>query len=302
MNSKMTFYNRLITAFLALFLYQGFLSAQADFEQSNDEDGLVIIEAENFSDELESSDGSSWEVITDMPGFTGSGAVQATHPDGTDFTDNKDMAYAQVNAPVLKYTVNFVKADPVYVWARASHVDGYDDSVWPGLDDAIVGTSDQSLTYLTDEQSFTDWYYINHGMDGNRFIMTIPSVGEHTFELYYRETNLIIDQVILTTNADYDPNADAPTSTGNPLVIESSGIYPNPVVNTASIKYTLQQAGMVNLTIFNSNGQKIETLVNSEQTPGTHEIKWQTQGLAGGLYFYRLNTADQTVTEKFIVK
>jgi len=279
---------------------------QADFEQSDDENGFVVIETEDFSDERTASDGSSWEVVTDPADFSGTGAVQATHADGGDFTDHKVFEHAQDNAPVLKYTVNFVKVAPVYVWARTSHVDGYDDSVWPGLDGSIAGTADQSLTYLTSEQENTGWYYINHGMDENRFTIDIPEIGEHIFELYFRETNLIIDQIILTINADYDPNVsgapDSPTAIDAPSIIEISGAYPNPVDGSATIQYTLKEGGLVNIAIVNLDGREIETLVSKHQTPGVYKIEWQTKAVAPGIYFYRIQAGEYTITEKLIVK
>ena len=41
---------------------------------------------------------------------------------------HKELAHGQENAPKLEFTVNFVKTDPLFVCARASHVDGFDDS------------------------------------------------------------------------------------------------------------------------------------------------------------------------------
>ena len=54
---------------ISVFLYHGNLSGQADFEQTDDEDGLVIMEAEDFSDERLASDGSSWEIVNEPAGF-----------------------------------------------------------------------------------------------------------------------------------------------------------------------------------------------------------------------------------------
>ena len=212
------------------------------------------------------------------------------------------MAHAQENAPVLMYTVNFVKAEPVYVWARTIHVDDYDDSVWPGLDGTIVGTSGQSLTYLTTEQEFTDWYYINHGMDEARCVIEIPSIGEHTFELYYRETNLYIDQIILTSNSEYDPNAAAPSAIETITGTEAFGIFPNPATGSATINYSIKEAGYVSITIFNTNGQVIETLTNNLHLAGDYTIDFKTEGLSGGLYFYQIRAEWYSKTGKFIIQ
>jgi len=293
---------RTLLFILSVFAFHGSIMGQADFEQTDDEDGLVIIETENFSSERTATDGSSWEPVTEPANFSGSGAMQAYHADGADFILHKTLEDAQVNAPVLQYTVNFVKAEPVYAWARASHEAGYDDSVWPGLDGVIVGTSEQSLTYLTEEQEYTDWYYINHGMDNNRFVMDIATTGEKVFELYYRETYFIVDQIILTTNADYDPNASSTAISEYGNTIELSQIYPNPVQDLATIQYCLSQAEFVTLKIFNANGQEIESLVNKYQSPGNYEITWNAEGLSNGLYYYQIQVGIHSKAEKFILQ
>jgi hypothetical protein len=78
----------------------------ADFQQTDDADGLVVIEAEDFSDERTAVDGSYWDNTTTLRGYFVSGAMQ-TVPSGD--ATYKDLAPAQRSAPVLKYVVNFVK-------------------------------------------------------------------------------------------------------------------------------------------------------------------------------------------------
>lgn len=66
--------------------------------------------------------------------------------------------------------------------------------------------------------------------------------------------------------------------------------YPNPFNPTTTIAYELPAGGHVKLEIFNTRGQKITTLLNSNQSPGHHEVVWDAEesGVASGFYFYRL--------------
>ncbi len=69
--------------------------------------------------------------------------------------------------------------------------------------------------------------------------------------------------------------------------------YPNPFNPSTSLRYRLPAKSHIELTIFNALGQKIVTLINAEQSSGSHEIKWDGRNSAGisvnsGVYFYRI--------------
>ena len=64
--------------------------------------------------------------------------------------------------------------------------------------------------------------------------------------------------------------------------------YPNPFNPVTIIHYRVSSAEKVCLTVFNSLGQKVATLVNQKQAPGEYEIKFDASRLSGGVYFYRL--------------
>ena len=71
--------------------------------------------------------------------------------------------------------------------------------------------------------------------------------------------------------------------------------HPNPFNPATRIHYQLPEATFVELVIFNTLGQKIRTLVSSQQTAGFHQIEWDGRNEAGlavpsGLYFYRFQT------------
>ena len=78
--------------------------------------------------------------------------------------------------------------------------------------------------------------------------------------------------------------------------------YPNPFNSYTKIIYKLLKPSNVNLSVYNHNGQKIETLLNCFQTIGEHEIIWQPKGLPSGLYFYRLHSGEFLETKKLILQ
>ncbi len=78
--------------------------------------------------------------------------------------------------------------------------------------------------------------------------------------------------------------------------------YPNPFNPETTIGYSLPRSGKVMLEIFDLAGQKVDTLVDDNQSPGSYEVNWQASNLASSIYFYRLSFDTQIIaTRKMVV-
>ncbi|MEL6821814.1 MAG: T9SS type A sorting domain-containing protein, partial [Calditrichota bacterium] len=87
---------------------------------------------------------------------------------------------------------------------------------------------------------------------------------------------------------------------------ELVGNYPNPFNPSTSIQYTLPQRSDVVITIYNTLGQQIRTLLRENRNAGFHEVKWNGlddvgQQVVSGIYFYRLQAADFVQTRKMML-
>ena len=69
--------------------------------------------------------------------------------------------------------------------------------------------------------------------------------------------------------------------------------YPNPFNPVTIIRFTLPQKSLVKLEVYDILGQRIEQLINTELTAGTHEVLFNGNKLASGVYFYVLNVQDK---------
>lgn len=76
---------------------------------------------------------------------------------------------------------------------------------------------------------------------------------------------------------------------------------PNPFRETTNIRFALSKTSTVKLDIFNQIGQKITTLKDGKLNSGEHVITWNANGVASGLYLYRLLVDGQATTEKTII-
>ena len=55
-----------------------------------------------------------------------------------------------------------------------------------------------------------------------------------------------------------------------------------------TIEYSLPESAPVTLSVYNSLGEEIATLVNGEQVAGTHSVQWLPGAIAAGCYFCEL--------------
>jgi hypothetical protein len=77
--------------------------------------------------------------------------------------------------------------------------------------------------------------------------------------------------------------------------------YPNPFNPSTRIQYSLEKAGPVSLKVYNVLGLEVATLVNGPQEAGSYTVPFNAQGLASGVYFYRLQTGSFVSTKKLIL-
>ena len=82
--------------------------------------------------------------------------------------------------------------------------------------------------------------------------------------------------------------------------------YPNPFNPSTSIRYDIAVQGISRINIYDVLGRNIKTLINSYQSPGKYVIQWNGKDKNGfkvsaGVYFYQLNTASFTKTNKMIL-
>jgi arylsulfatase B len=72
--------------------------------------------------------------------------------------------------------------------------------------------------------------------------------------------------------------------------------YPNPFRTSTTLEYTLEAGGQVHLVVYNLLMQKVVTLVDSFQPPGTYHVPWFPEGMGAGVYLYRLEVTSSERT------
>jgi len=134
-------------------------------------------------------------------------------------------------------------------------------------------------SYLTDyiAQSSEDQFTIN--------------INAHNYYPY--------QQLIYKTGANHTEQVCMP-------VVSSLTNYPNPFNPKTVISFDISENADVKLDIYNSKGQKVNTLLNKTLQRGKHQIVWDGKdkmqnSLASGIYFYRLIYGKQTISKKMLM-
>lgn len=111
-------------------------------------------------------------------------------------------------------------------------------------------------------------------------------------------------------SSSFDVLGCGPTIVGNSKITSSvpgsytlSQNYPNPFNPTTKISFTLPKNSDVKLVVFDILGKEVTTLVNDYRTAGTHEITFNADNLASGVYLYRIEAGDfKDVKRMMLVK
>ena len=77
--------------------------------------------------------------------------------------------------------------------------------------------------------------------------------------------------------------------------------YPNPFNPDATIAYSLSHDSETDIRVFDLQGKLVEVLYQGYQTAGSHKLLFRAEDLSAGVYICRLQTADQTKTQKLIL-
>jgi hypothetical protein len=78
--------------------------------------------------------------------------------------------------------------------------------------------------------------------------------------------------------------------------------FPNPFNSRTRIAYEILAYHNVKLTIYDILGREVEVLVNENQEKGLYEVEFNANGLASGIYFYKLEAFNTTVKKMILLK
>jgi len=91
-----------------------------------------------------------------------------------------------------------------------------------------------------------------------------------------------------------------------PRIFSIAQNSPNPFSRLTNIQYSVPTRSKINITIYDSEGQAVISLINQNQNPGMYSVRWNGNNSKGelcpnGVYFYKLETERYKATRKMLM-
>lgn len=191
--------------------------------------GDIVMEAENFTSQIQNGDSRSWLISTATSGYQGTAYI-TTLDSGTTSPSWGSGCRAQ-------YPVRFsaTGGGTYYIWARVRAPNTSGDSVWVGENGNRLGSSSGYLTV-----SGTLWSWVRHTTS-----FSGTSSTTKTIQLERREDGLMVDKIVLTRNsgtAYLSGSAAPPESPRSQPGVAAPVATPLPGTYSDSVQITLTSA------------------------------------------------------------
>ena len=150
-----------------------------------------------------------------------------------------------------------------------------------GISLSLINQASGETTLLTDGESIL---FTTMEKDGFTYpegtVNSYPIVDESLFVLSVSNSQLGNEDQTLPTEFALHP------------------VYPNPFNPSTMLSFDLPNVDDVLLSVFNINGQLVETLIHKKMKPGTHKIQWNPVNLSSGVYMVKIKAGQKTFTQK----
>ncbi|MCZ6774902.1 MAG: T9SS type A sorting domain-containing protein, partial [Ignavibacteria bacterium] len=111
----------------------------------------------------------------------------------------------------------------------------------------------------------------------------------------------ITARTILHTTTGGVTSVVSPLTLDRPATFRLEQNYPNPFNPSTTIRYQLPKDVYVTLKVYNLLGQEVATLVNEEKGAGSYHVEFDGEGLASGMYLYRIQAGDFVDTKRLLL-
>lgn len=149
----------------------------------------------------------------------------------------------------------------------------------------------------------SDWQQLTHLENG---VQRISIIGLNPIDVptlrISKVTGATFEAKVQINESSWLPINEAVIQ--QPLLVGSYELaqnYPNPFNPVTQIQYNLAGQTHVRLEVYNSLGQKVMELVNSQQLAGSHVATFDASQLSTGVYLYTLTTSSFSQTKKMLL-
>ncbi len=191
-------------------------------------------------------------------------------------------------------------------WGNTMDMGWYDmvvqSSIW------VTQDSCEMLGWI--EYDWDQYYVRSYPVEGmiNKIRTGIPCVEispggpNYTRWIVWGDFDEIEDSTRLYAYAAEYRETDVPEhESGLPSGIVIGNPWPNPFNSTARLQFTLPTPSVVQISIYNILGRKIQTLVHQPYLSGTHHVIWNADGFPSGTYMAVFQCGNIRRTQKLVL-
>ena len=245
-------------------------SSQIDAELMDEE---IIYDSELLDWTIESGD---WQITSD------------------EISSQSDLKYRSNNNQVISnnYSISFNSENNYFIKLDLKYELEWDE------DSLFISVTNQDELIINHNITHQNW-------EGEYLYLNIPN------------DVVSIDKIALNLITDESVNYRGVTLSGLWVVTESNVLsvgentplnfklgknYPNPFNPSTTIEFKLGISQHLSLKIFDIQGELVETIIEDKLlTPGIHTYSFSGEGLSSGIYFYKLNSNQISLTEKMLL-
>lgn len=167
------------------------------------------------------------------------------------------------------------------------------------------GTKTGAIIVINDNSSSTKGLWVDHttgtSLWSNSYLVNVET-GDSTYvysdgrvyvEATSRDFAVYVPASEFSTTLPKSKTIGTNTSETIPEDSKPGGFelfdnYPNPFNPSTNISFSIPAQGKVNVSVYNSLGQRVAVLANSEFVQGTHTLTWDAANASSGTYIYSI--------------
>jgi hypothetical protein len=145
--------------------------------------------------------------------------------------------------------------------------------------------------------------------DSGRLLLlkNVPHTGE---EFYYEDRNVESGRTyqyrIGVVDGDGEFLSQIATVKTQSYATDLLPNAPNPFNPETTIRFTLEQAAHVTLSVYDAKGRQVTTLIDDMRVAGPHEVQWNGTDDSGatvssGVYFYRMRAGKTNLSRRMVL-
>lgn len=178
----------------------------------------------------------------------------------------------------------------------------------------VDGTNTSNLGYangrvwspsmLTEESAADEWHFLE------MFIQSPDWAPENVidridlnfvFRQYGELYGMVYADDVFIAQGTEAPSAVKSENSLSPADLSLAQNYPNPFNPQTSITYSIDKSQQVKLSVYDLLGKEVAVLQNGKQAVGEHRVVFDASKLSSGIYIYRLETEQQTLSKRMVL-